>query len=92
MSKLVLHIVDWKSSSRIYDEMQLQLSAYAEAYNEMNGTKIKNGQIICVSKDKPDFKLTTKHFKLGKRPFNKFLKLRELFEETRNAETTIPEA
>lgn len=74
-------VVDWKTSSRIYDDMQLQLSAYAQAYNEQTGNKIKDGLIVHVSKDKPDFKVTIKEFKLGKRVFNKFLKLRQRFDE-----------
>lgn len=73
-------VIDWKTSSRIYPEMALQLSAYAEAYNEQTGSKIKTGLIVHVSKDRP-YKLTTKEFKLGKRPFNEFLKLREMFDE-----------
>ena len=76
-------IVDWKTSSRIYPEMQLQLAAYAQAYNEQTGSKIKDGLIVHVSKDKPDYKVTTKQFKLGKRVFGKFLKLREMFDEVK---------
>jgi CRISPR/Cas system-associated exonuclease Cas4 (RecB family) len=60
--------------------MALQLSAYAEAYNEMYGTKIKTGLIVHVDKYHPH-KLTVKEFKLGKRVFKKFLKLREMFDE-----------
>src|SRR4029077_18968882 len=84
-------IIDWKTGSRIYPEMALQLSAYAEAYNEMGfervmgreirQVEIKTGLIVHVSKNKPDYKLTTKTFKLGKRVFKRFLKLRERFDE-----------
>jgi hypothetical protein len=74
-------VLDWKTGARIYPEMDLQLAAYAFAYNEMMGSKIKQGMIVHVSKDKPDYKLTTKTFKLGKRVFNKFLKLRGIFDE-----------
>jgi hypothetical protein len=77
-------LYDWKTSSRVYPEMALQLSAYAEAYKEQTGRVIKEGMIVHVSKDKPDFKLTTKRFKLGKRIFNKFLKLREMFDDVRS--------
>lgn len=72
-------LLDWKTSSRIYPDMALQLSAYAEAYNEMHGTKIKTGLIVHVDKY-PPHKLTVKEFKLGKRVFKKFLKLREMFD------------
>jgi hypothetical protein len=90
-------VVDWKTSSKIYDDMQLQLAAYAHAYNEQTNSKIKDGLIVCVSKDKPDFKLTVKWFKLGKRPFKQFLKLREMFAEIKakeafDAETANTEA
>lgn len=74
-------IIDWKTSSRIYPEMALQLSAYAQAYKEEASIDIKQGLIVHVSKDKPRFKLTTKTFKLGKRIFNEFLKLREMFDD-----------
>jgi hypothetical protein len=82
-------LIDWKTSSRIYPDMALQLAAYAEAYNEMVGSKIKDGLIVHVSKDRPH-KLTTKQFKLGKRVFGKFLKLRSMFDnvqEKANAES-----
>jgi len=78
-------VFDWKTSSRIYPDMQLQLAAYAQAYNEQYVERakdiVKEGMIVHVSKDKPRFKLTTKTFKLGKRVFGKFLKLREMFDE-----------
>lgn len=74
-------LIDWKTSSRIYPEMGLQLAAYAQAYQEQTGKKAKIGLIVHVSKDKPHYKLTTKEFKLGKRVLNKFLKLREAFDD-----------
>lgn len=74
-------LYDWKTSSRIYSDMDLQLVAYARAYKEQIGIDIKEGLIVHVSKDKPNCKLTTKTFKLGKRVFNKFLKLRAMFDE-----------
>ena len=79
-----LIIVDWKTSSKIYPEAELQLAAYAEAYNERCESRadyVKNGLIVHVSKSKPDFKLTTKAFKLGKRPLARFLKLRANFDD-----------
>ena len=78
-SKPVLY--DWKTSAKIYDDYHLQLAAYAQAYNEQTGGRVKDGLIVCVSKDKPHFKVTTKHFKLGKRPLKEFLKLREMFDD-----------
>jgi len=85
-------LIDWKTGSNIYSDMELQLAAYAFAYNEQSGAKVKDGLIVHVSKDKPHFKLKTKQFKLGKRVFNKFLKLREMFDDIKgvtNEETTI---
>lgn len=84
-------VIDWKTGSKIYKEMDMQLSAYAEAFNEMNGTKIKDGLIVHVSKDKPRFKVTTKEFKLGKRVFKQFLKLREMFDAVTAPKVTINE-
>lgn len=76
-------LYDWKTSSRIYPDMDLQLVAYANAYKEMTGIELKEGMIVHVSKDKPRFKCTVKVFKLGKRVFGKFLKLRSMFDEMR---------
>lgn len=80
-----LIIFDWKTSTRIYPEMALQLAAYAQAFKEEKGLDIKQGIIVHVSKDKPHFKLTTKTFKLGKRVLNKFLELREMFDAIERA-------
>lgn len=74
-------LYDWKTSSRIYPDMDLQLVAYANAYREQTGIVLKYGMIVHVSKDKPRFKLTVKTFLLGKRPLKKFLKLRAMFDE-----------
>jgi hypothetical protein len=74
-------IFDWKTSSRIYDDMALQLAAYSQAYKEEKGIDIKQGLIVQVSKDKPQFRLATKPFKLGKRVLNRFLKLRAMFDD-----------
>lgn len=76
-------LYDWKTSSRIYPDMDLQLVAYARAYKEQTGIELKQGMIVHVSKDKPNFKLTTKVFDLGKRPFNRFLKLRANFDDVK---------
>lgn len=72
-------VFDWKTSSGIKDDMALQLSAYANAYEEMTGVKVRKGLIVLVSKDKPKHKLTVKEYKLDKRLFNQFLKRLEEF-------------
>lgn len=82
-------IYDWKTSSRIYPDMDLQLAAYAQAYREQTGIVLKEGLIVHVSKDKPNFKLTTKVFKLGKRPLNRFLKLRANFDDVNRLPVTM---
>jgi hypothetical protein len=69
-----LYLFDWKTSSGIYADMALQLSAYAQAYYEQTGIRIKKGLIVHISKDKPGHKLSVKEYALGKRLFNKFLK------------------
>jgi CRISPR/Cas system-associated exonuclease Cas4 (RecB family) len=74
-------LYDWKTSSSIYRDMDLQLAAYAQAYKEETGIDLKQGMIVHVSKDKPRYKLTAKVFKLGKAPLKRFLKLREMFDE-----------
>ena len=79
----MLRLFDWKTSSAIYPEMALQLSAYAQAYYEQTGIRITKGVIVHVSKDKPHHKLTVKEYTLGKRLFSKFLKKLEYYNETR---------
>lgn len=74
-----LVLFDWKTSSGIYPDMALQLSAYAEAYFEQTGVRIKRGMIVLVSKDKPNHQLTVKEYTLGPRLFKKFLKRLEAF-------------
>lgn len=82
-------LYDWKTSSKIYPDMDLQLVAYSEAYKEEKKVKLSQGMIVCTSKEKPHFKVTTKVFKLGKRPFNKFLKLRADFDDEGQLPKTI---
>jgi hypothetical protein len=74
-----LILIDWKTSSGIYSDMGLQLAAYAQAYFEKTGKRIKRAFIVLVSKDKPHHKMTVKEFKVGKRELNKFLKRLEDF-------------
>lgn len=78
-----LRLYDWKTSSSIYPEMALQLSAYAQAYFEQTGIRITKGVIVHVSKDKPRHKLAVQEYTLGKRLFKKFLKRLEYYNETR---------
>lgn len=89
-------IWDWKTGAGIYPDMDLQLAAYAQAYKEQTGIAIKQGMIVHVSKRKPHHIVTTRMFKLGKRPLNKFLRLRAKFDDARhleamNAEATVGE-
>jgi hypothetical protein len=74
-----LVVLDWKTSSGIYPEMALQLAAYAAAYFEMTGIRIKVGYIVHVSKKKPHHLLTVKAFELKPSLMRKFLKLRREF-------------
>lgn len=69
-----LVIFDWKTGAGLYPDMELQLSAYAQAYEETTGKKIKRGVIVLVSKDKPVHTLLTAEYKLTKTVFKKFLK------------------
>jgi len=67
-------LLDWKTSAGLYPDMELQLSAYAQAYEEMTGKKIKRGVIVLVSKKKPEHILITAEYRLTKSTFKKFLK------------------
>lgn len=76
-----LALLDWKTSSGIYPDMALQLSAYAQAYLEQTGLEAKRGIIVHVSKDKPNHSLTVKEYKLNKSLFKKFLNRLKAFNE-----------
>lgn len=80
-----LVLFDWKTSSGIYPDMALQLSAYAQAYKEQCGIEIKRGIIVLVSKDKPYHKLTVKEYTLGPKLFKKFLKRLNEYREIKGA-------
>ena len=75
-----LILFDWKTSAKIYPGMALQLAAYANAYEEMTGVKLKRGIIVLVSKDKPDHKLIVKEYKLDKLKFREFLQRKKEME------------
>ncbi len=77
-----LILIDWKTSKSIYPEMGLQLVAYARAYQEMTGIKIKRGLIVCVDKKHGQHKLRTREFDLSTKLFKQFLKLRRDYEKT----------
>ncbi len=68
-----LCLFDWKTSAQIYPDMALQLAAYAIAYEEQTGIKMKKGYIVHVSKDKPTHRVTVKEYKLNKMLRNHFL-------------------
>lgn len=46
-------ILDWKTSNGIYDEMALQVSAYAQAFRETYGVECTRGYIVRFSKKLP---------------------------------------
>jgi len=82
-------VADWKTDSvprnkseereRVY-KYKLQQAAYALAYEEETGNKIKEGRIYRVSKD---FKDRRYKFKITKQLKQQFIGLREIFYEIR---------
>lgn len=46
-----LSIVDWKTSKGIYDEMILQVDAYACMYEEMTGERVQDCWIVRIDKE-----------------------------------------
>jgi len=78
-----LCLFDWKTSSGIYPEYAEQLAAYAQAYFEQTGIKIKRGIIVHISKDKPFSKITVKEYRLNVPLMNKFLKRLKNYNEAR---------
>ena len=55
--KKVLIAMDWKTSNGIWDEMALQVAAYAHAWEEMTGEKAEEGWIIRLGKEQPEFEV-----------------------------------
>ena len=76
-----LIIIDWKTSKGIYEDMDLQLVAYAKAYEEQTGEQIKRGLIVNIPKKHGKHKIRIREFKLTKHVFSRFLKLREDYRE-----------
>lgn len=80
-----LYVFDWKTSSGIYPDMQLQLVAYAKAYEEQTGQKVTHGAIVHVSKDKPHHKLTVAEYEMTPALFRAFLKRLKAYRKAVNA-------
>lgn len=76
-------LVDWKSSSGIYEDMPLQLVAYAQAYFERFQIWLDVGIIVLVKKDKPKHKLIVKEYVLDKKLLRQFLKRLEEYNQER---------
>jgi hypothetical protein len=50
-----LAVVDWKTSKTIYDEMQLQAAAYAQAWAEMFDLRVPDRWVIRLDKETGEF-------------------------------------
>jgi len=97
-------IVDFKSSSKISDDMGIQLAAYAYAYHEMTGLMLNTGLIVLVTKDKEKVKrqyktvdgvrtfkrVKIKGFKLDVREFKIEESLFEKFKQLRDEYVEFP--
>jgi hypothetical protein len=47
----VASIVDWKTSNRIYPKHRMQTAAYAKAYSEMTGLRVRHRWIVRIGKE-----------------------------------------
>jgi hypothetical protein len=50
-AKGVASIVDWKTSKRIYPKYRMQTAAYAKAYSEMTGLRVRHRWIVRIGKE-----------------------------------------
>jgi len=75
-----LCLADWKSSSGIYKEYSLQLSAYRRAYLEMNKNVKLSTDMYLVRLGKYDGKFEIKVFKDSKDLFDAFLSAKKLWD------------
>lgn len=65
-----LSIIDFKTSSGIYDDMFVQVAAYANAVEEEDGVKIEDCYIVRVPKDGSEFEVQRdEHMKLNFKSF-----------------------
>ena len=77
-NSLIRVLFDWKSKDRISPDVEVQVSAYEQGDFEATGQRTKYGLCVNVPRRRPH-KVTWRLFKIGKRPFKKFLTLRERF-------------
>jgi hypothetical protein len=66
-----LTVLDLKTSNGIYDEYDMQVAAYAKAYEEMVGKPVKSAWILRLGKTKPEFE--TKYIEDVEPAFKGFL-------------------
>lgn len=68
-----LTLFDWKTSGKIHEDYELQLAAYAQAYLEQTGKRIRRAFIVRVDKRRPDHRLEVKEYNLTDAKVRKFL-------------------
>lgn len=74
-----LSLVDWKSSNAIYDDYFLQTAAYAKAYMEETGERVKDRYIVRLGKVDGDFEVVPPKTSM-KEDFKAFLAAKTLSE------------
>jgi len=93
-NSLIQVLFDWKSKDRISLDVEVQMSAYEQGDFEETGIHTKYGVCVNVPRRRPH-KVTWRIFRIRKRPFNKFLKLRRMFDDMKarpiHAEDSVPE-
>jgi len=76
-----LTILDFKTSSGVYDEFIIQLAAYRQMYQESTGKKIQQAILLKLDKEGEGYeehRITLKDLNWGWRVFKLILKLQEL--------------
>eukprot|EP01111_Echinosteliopsis_oligospora_P001323 TRINITY_DN119_c1_g1_i1.p1 TRINITY_DN119_c1_g1~~TRINITY_DN119_c1_g1_i1.p1 ORF type:complete len:298 (+),score=73.94 TRINITY_DN119_c1_g1_i1:17-910(+) len=78
-----LVLIDWKTTSSIKPEHALQVAAYAMAFEEMTGEKIKQAWVVRFDKYKPIFETSCLHSHSIQPSFDVFLSALHLWKSLR---------
>lgn len=83
-------LLDWKTKPKIYDDVEQQMAAYEQADFEETDEHCEYFMVVNVSRSRPH-RVTYKLFKRTKKPLNKFLRLRENFDDEAQLKKTREE-
>lgn len=82
-------IMDWKTGRDFYQEMILQMAAYRWLCEETMGVLVTEAKIVTLSKEGKGIKVYTVTLDDMKQGFDKFLKLREVYDMEASLKTAV---